>query len=925
MAVIARAGLRAGLALLLAYADPAALAQDGAPRPPSCDAPDVLQLMREHRFEEAVARQKALLQELDTSRRDVPTYAVSVCMRALIGALLSRLERDKEALAILVPLVQEARARMGPDRHETLQAELMLASSYGRSGQRDQQIQTLQSLRPRFAKRYGARSAHMRTLLQSLATAYHWTGNYADALPIEREALSIAEEIARAGKCATKADCVTMLARTQTSHAGTLRRLNRASEALPYAEQAAASLESVSGPNHPDTLDAHLLIASVHFTLGARERALEIEREVYARAQQHLGDDHPVTRKARGNIAVTLHNTGSTAESIDLERQQIAQLREKRGPNHPETLLALSNMAARLIETKDYDQALPMLEEALGMMLSTRAGLNFDDRLTLAYQENWRRLVDSYVGTLLVKKRQGDAFLVTEFFKARLLADRLSLDSAERGLTEEQGNALRRLKRTLGSVEQTLAMKRSLNQPTGSEEAVRAALSQKLQELQRSPASQVAFLPSAQNPPDWYRSLFLAEQQSARVSYFFLGRVLAAFVDSGSRIQAVRLGNRDAVSESVEAYRLLMRSRASGAAASQPVTVWARPAGGYTTGTKPHPDAREITDVGEIRQFLSDVLIKPLTAYLKDKSRIIVSPDQVLAHVPFDSLLLEGNRIGDIAEVVMVPSLALYDRLAQRKRDYSQIPRAAFLGFGGAPYRRVTQLAQNVLYVRERDSSLRPMDVTVIAQQIRKDPSKLLLAYAAHMTGFSELPGSLVEVNGIAGILGQSNATLFTGNLATEANLNRLADEGKLSSYRAVHFAAHGFLSDEEPGLSAIVLSQVNRAPGTDGYITVSELSTLNLKTDLVVVSACDSGVGKVNSGEGMLGISYALFQAGTVASLVTLWPIPDKETARFMIRFYEEWNTGASPATALAVTKRWALKAGVSHYAVDAFVLFGV
>jgi CHAT domain-containing protein len=216
------------------------------------------------------------------------------------------------------------------------------------------------------------------------------------------------------------------------------------------------------------------------------------------------------------------------------------------------------------------------------------------------------------------------------------------------------------------------------------------------------------------------------------------------------------------------------------------------------------------------------------------------------------------------------------------------------------------------------------MDMKVLAQSVRRNPDKIGQAMMALTLGFRDLPASGAEVKIIAARMGPSAAAL-TGEHASEANVYKLADDGGLARFRVLHFSTHGFLSDDEPGLSAIVLSQVNRAPGTDGYLTVAEIAPLELRSDLVVVSACDSGAGRLQRGEGLLGLSYALFQAGTVSSIVSLWPIPDKASADFMVRFYEEWTPGTSPAAALAQTKRWALQKGLPAHMVDAFVYFGI
>ena len=91
---------------------------------------------------------------------------------------------------------------------------------------------------------------------------------------------------------------------------------------------------------------------------------------------------------------------------------------------------------------------------------------------------------------------------------------------------------------------------------------------------------------------------------------------------------------------------------------------------------------------------------------------------------------------------------------------------------------------------------------------------------------------------------------MFTKRDATEAKLQELNRSGELAKYKYLLFSAHGYLSTEEPALSALVLGQVNKAPGTDGYVTASEWPAYDLKSDLIVLSACDTGVGKVVQGK---------------------------------------------------------------------------
>ena len=85
------------------------------------------------------------------------------------------------------------------------------------------------------------------------------------------------------------------------------------------------------------------------------------------------------------------------------------------------------------------------------------------------------------------------------------------------------------------------------------------------------------------------------------------------------------------------------------------------------------------------------------------------------------------------------------------------------------------------------------------------------------------------------------------------------------------------------------MLGQVDKVPGTDGYITAAKWPNYDLKSDLVVLSACDTGMGKVIQGEGVMGLPYALYVAGNKNTLLSLWPVVDESTAEFMVIFFQK------------------------------------
>jgi CHAT domain-containing protein len=126
-----------------------------------------------------------------------------------------------------------------------------------------------------------------------------------------------------------------------------------------------------------------------------------------------------------------------------------------------------------------------------------------------------------------------------------------------------------------------------------------------------------------------------------------------------------------------------------------------------------------------------------------------------------------------------------------------------------------------------------------------------------------------------------------------------------LSQYRVVHFATHGLLNSEHPELSGLVLSLVDpRGTPQDGFLGLEDVYNLNLSADLVVLSACETGLGKEIQGEGLLGLTRGFMYAGASRVVASLWSVNDAATAELMRHFYKAMEQdGLRPAAAL----RWA------------------
>jgi CHAT domain-containing protein len=141
-----------------------------------------------------------------------------------------------------------------------------------------------------------------------------------------------------------------------------------------------------------------------------------------------------------------------------------------------------------------------------------------------------------------------------------------------------------------------------------------------------------------------------------------------------------------------------------------------------------------------------------------------------------------------------------------------------------------------------------------------------------------------------------------------------------LRRHAVIHFATHGLFNDARPDRSAIVLGADDRE---DGLLQAREIYRLPLAADLVVLSACESGVGSLVTGEGMLGLVHALLSAGSSAALASLWLVDDRATVELMERFYTRASE-TSVAEALRAAQAEAAAAGVHPARWAAFAVFG-
>jgi CHAT domain-containing protein len=295
----------------------------------------------------------------------------------------------------------------------------------------------------------------------------------------------------------------------------------------------------------------------------------------------------------------------------------------------------------------------------------------------------------------------------------------------------------------------------------------------------------------------------------------------------------------------------------------------------------------------------AQMLVQPVAKRFGEQRKLILFPDQVLYFVPFEALPVSGGRyLVEQSQVRYSQSAAVWSLL--KSRQYPS-DRKAFFGMGGALYSAMEEQAPPL------SDATRHLQLQVQAQRNAVEGRSQREIYAAIFgpKPMNYLQGSLVEVEVLSLLF--PDATVFTGEDMSESRIKAMVKDASLANYRIVHLATHGFVLPETPELSGVAMSIFPKErDGEDGYLTAPEVARLGLRADLAVLSACDTGRGRIYGGEGVQGLTGSLLVGGANRALVSLWPVSDAGTMRFMTDMYAlTLSDGLSYDEAVNVVKR--------------------
>lgn len=783
------------------------------------------------------------------------------------AALLRLLGRYREALAEyreLAGLYETTSGGRHPDRGAALNNLAVLHRDLGELAESLEVFERSLALQ---TAQHGEAHPYLLETLSNVATARRELGRDEEALALYDRGIALARKVVGASHPTT----LLMM----NNRATVLARLGRRDEQLVLAQQVLELRRGSLGERHPETLQSMQTVGDALGALGRLTEQQALLDQVVAVRTREQGADHPDTLQAVGELALAWRQGGRADDAIRLQAPALQRLAGSLGGAHPMVLRARENLARAEADAGQVARAAVQSAAYVAGAEQLRAlpGLALGNRQAL-FQPH-ARAYRFFARSHLLAGQPAEALRLAELGKSRTLLEGLAGRHAGRfgALPADERARLDELQRETAALEQLAArasdpearrdLEARLNQRSRALESLQSRLKQ--QHPKYAQLSDVRIVGA-----DDLAGLLGAD--AVALDYVVDGdQVAVLLVLPGGQLQALDLGRVPQLDSWVELLRsaLAWRGGLQDVLGARGQRAWRLPDGTLAlnvAAVAAPPGATPVTQQDELAAYLSARLLVPLSRWLRPRREWLVAPDGPLAQLPFEVLPWGAAQQPVVAtvQVQYTPSLSVHALARDLARQHHGLAgRRALFAMADARYEG-----------------------------------------AGVASDWRHLPGTAAEARAVAALF-PGSAELRLGDDATESQLQALQLSGELASYRYLLFSTHGFVSPMQPSLSAIVLGQRDPAPGTDGQVTAAEWPGYDLRSDLVVLSGCDTGVGKVVAGEGVMGLPFALFVAGNVNTILTLWPVDDGASARFVEALFRRIAQGQRPAAALAATKR--------------------
>lgn len=666
--------------------------------------------------------------------------------------------------------------------------------------------------------------------------------------------------------------------------------LGRIEDARRYNEQALKLYRELKDRAREATALTNL--GSIYNQLGQKEKALQTWEEtlpLYEEANNPRNEAN-----ARTNIGNYYAAKGQYTRAQAYYEQALAlstTLEDAEG-----TVRALYNLGKNHLDLRRPEEALLNLRQALQMLERQRDSIGGLIDLKVSFLAAHRNACyDATMDILLLQQQGEEAFALLQKTKSRALLDlmaggKVHLDGR---LKEEERRRERELRRQCDRLNVAMVAE-SINNEVGSKrryEALKVELRQAQDALHIYQNELYLRYPSLERR--WMtKTATLAE--------------VARFLPEDTALLEYTLMYASIGGKKVFAPKLFVVTAPGGKAQ---VTVYSLPISSVELTRKVAAFraacANPRLPYRTLSRALYRKLIAPAEKQLKGKKRLVICPDGLLWDVPFQALRsprpghLSGKKRGSEFLAARFEVVMAYSATgAQAVRRARQVkPTRTLLALANPAYGDARRFGGNPAIPRQRpfDTPSRPFDTP---SRPFDTPSRPLDSpsrdfFQQKRGGIISLPGTQKEVNALKQLF--PDADIYTRKQAQESII-----EKRGARYRYIHLASHAFFNDAAPMYSSILLAVPPRGSEKDGFLTARELFDLDFTAEMVVLSACNTARGGNQNGEGLIGLTWALFAAGVPTQVLSQWSVDDAATAELMTRFYTYLKAGLTKGAAL-------------------------
>ena len=811
--------------------------------------------------------------------KEHPNYAASLYNLALFFQEVGKYEKAELLQLEAKDIFGKARGKEHPDYASSLNGLALLYMEMGDFEKAEPLFLETKTIRE---KVQGKDNSDYAEILNNLASLYRSMGNY------EKAELHHLEAIAIKGK---------IIGKEHPNYALSLNNLAilyKAMGSYEKAEQlyleATTIKEKTQGKEHPSYALSLNNLAILYWTMGKYEKAEPLYLQAIAIREKKLGKEHPEYASSLNNLALLYLDMGRYEEAEPLFLQAITIRKKALGPAHPDYAESLNNLAILYTATGNYEKAEPFYEECsqTNQTLLEKAIRHLSERELGNYLNKFSESQDqtlSFVQLSASKKVTATCFDNSLFYKGFLLqtAGQIKRMSLSNPAVAENFNLLKSYERRLAA---------QYAQPIADRDSTSVAdLEAKVNDLEKDLARTVAGFGQALRQVKWQEvqtSLKPGEAAIEFVSYRFY---LKKQTDSILYAALLLLPGSD----SPKFIPLFEEKQLS---------ALLKPEG------SPQPAFYNDLYANDKKgDQLYDLIWKPIAAAVPEGATVYCSPSGLLHRLnlgaiptPDGKTLAEKNRLSMLGSTrqLVIPSVS-----ATQQSATAQL-------YGGIQYEAIPTLAANTPPKPEDLAARRGPDITQNDSTLRGE-------------NWNYLRWTEVEISAAANVMKSKGIvpTLKKGTEATEESFKALGQGNP--SPRVLHLATHGFffpdpkeskpsegqavgektfkVSDNPMIRSGLVLAGGNHAWKTgkplrpdleDGILTAYEISQMNLaNTELVVLSACETGLGDLVGNEGVYGLQRAFKIAGAKYLIMSLWQVPDFQTQVFMTAFYKHWLEG--------------------------------